>query len=264
MEDHPLVSCLMVTRGKLFPARFAIACFQHQTYENRELIIVVDDSTCELISYVTSLKDDRMRLVVVSAGASTLGELRNISVASARGEYVCQWDDDDLYAPERIQTQLAALLSTQASACVLRRWTLWWPEANRLAISGARLWEGSILALRHVMPTYPALRRGEDTEMMASLTQRERVLSLEVPDLYIYIHHGNNTFDEQHFWAIYNFSKRRWVNEAYWEKLDSLSETLPIREYLGRFPPQKNRKKTARSKRFRRYPSSCAAWGDQS
>lgn len=240
VEDRPLVSCLMVTRGKLFPARFAIACFQYQTYENRELIIVVDDSTCELIPYVTSLKDDRIRLVEVSAGAKTLGELRNISVASAGGEYVCQWDDDDLYASERIQTQLAALLSTQASACVLRRWTLWWPETKRLAISGARLWEGSILALRRVMPPYPALRRGEDTEMVASLTQRGRVLSLDAPDLYVYIHHGNNTFSQQNFFTIYNFSRQRWVNDAYWEKLNSLSDTLPIREYLEALPtPEK-------------------------
>ena len=235
-EDRPLVSCLMVTRGRVFPARCAIACFQYQTYENRELIIVVDDPACELISYVTSLNDDRIHLVEVATGERTLGELRNIAVASAHGEYVCQWDDDDLYAAERIQTQLAALLLTRASACVLRRWTLWWPETNRLAISGARLWEGSILALKRVMPPYPALRRGEDTEMMESLTHRGRVLSLEAPNLYLYIHHGSNTFNQQHFSAIYNFSRRRWVNDAYWEKLNSLSQTLPIREYLEALP----------------------------
>lgn len=252
MKDCPLVSCLMVTRGKLFPARFAIACFQYQTYENRELIIVVDDPTCELIPYVTSLKDRRIRLVEVPAGARTLGELRNISVASARGEYVCQWDDDDLYAAERVQTQLAALLSTQASACVLRRWTLWWPETNRLAVSGVRLWEGSILALRRVFPPYPALRRGEDTEMMKSLIQRERVLSLEAPSLYVYIHHGNNTFSEQHFFNIYNFSRRRWVNDAYWEKLTSLSKTLPIREYLEALPATEKSKKIGETIAFPR------------
>jgi glycosyltransferase involved in cell wall biosynthesis len=235
-EARPLVSCLMVTRGKIFPSRFAVACFQHQTYENRELIIVVDDSSCGLLSYVGRLKDDRIRVVEVSAGTRTLGELRNISVASARGEYVCQWDDDDLYAPERIQTQLAALLSARAAACVLRRWTLWWPETNRLAISGVRLWEGSILALRRVMPPYPALRRGEDTEMMKSLRQRERVLSLEAPSLYVYIYHGGNTFGEQHFFNIYNLSRRRWVNDAYWERLNGLSETLPVRPYLEALP----------------------------
>lgn len=236
MEGGPRVSCLMVTRGRSFPARFAIACFQHQTYENRELIIVVDDPVCELIPYVTGLNDDRIRLVVVSAEARTLGELRNISVASARGEYVCQWDDDDLYAPERIQTQLAALLSTQASACVLRRWTLWWPEAGRLAISGARPWEGSILALKRVMPPYPAMRRGEDKEMLNSLMLRERVTSLEAPNLYVYIRHAGNTFNEQHFFYIYNLSRQRWVNDAYREKLDSLAEIVPVQAYLEALP----------------------------
>lgn len=236
MEGGPRVSCLMVTRGKPFPARFAIACFQHQTYENRELIIVVDDPACELIPYVTGLNDDRIRLVVVSAEARTLGELRNISIASARGEYVCQWNDDDLYASERIQTQLAALLSTQTSACVLRRWTLWWPEAGRLAISGARPWEGSILALKRVMPPYPAMRRGEDKEMLNSLMLHERVTSLEAPNLYVYIRHAGNTFNEQHFFYIYNLSRQRWVNDAYREKLDSLAETVPVQAYLEALP----------------------------
>ena len=222
----------MVSKGREFPARFAIACFQDQTYENRELVIVVDDPACELIPYVIRLQDDRIRLVEVPAGAKTLGELRNIAVASARGEYICQWDDDDLYAPERIQTQLAALLSTHASACVLRRWTLWWPDAKRLAISGVRLWEGSILALKRAMPPYPAWRRGEDTEMMVSLTRRERVLSIEAPSLYVYVHHANNTFNQQHFFFIYNLSRQRWINAAYWDKLGHLAETLPIRAYL--------------------------------
>lgn len=236
MEARPLVSCLMVTRGRLFPSRFAIECFQRQTYANRELLIVIDDPGCELIPYVAGLKDERIRLVEVAAGTRILGELRNISVASARGEYVCQWDDDDLYAPERIQIQLAALLSTHSFACVLRRWTLWWPETNRLAISGIRLWEGSILALKRVLPPYPALRRGEDTEMMALLTQRERVLSLEAPNLYIYIHHGSNTFGEQHFFNIYNLSRQRWISAAYWTRLDSLADRLPVRDYLEALP----------------------------
>jgi glycosyltransferase involved in cell wall biosynthesis len=234
--DGPLVSCLMVTRGHVFPAKFAIACFQNQTYENCELIIVIDDSASALIPHVASLQDARIRLVEVSAGEKTLGELRNISVANARGEYVCQWDDDDLYAPERIQIQLAALLATQASACVLRRWILWWPAVDRLAISGTRRWEGSILALKRVMPPYPALRRGEDTEMMDSVMLSERILSLDAPDLYVYIYHGNNTFNQQHFFSIYNFSRQRWLNNAYWKKLESLARTLPIREYRDALP----------------------------
>lgn len=230
IAGHPLVSCLMVTRGRLFPSKYAVRCFQAQTYPDRELVIVVDDPACELLPHLARLGDDRIRVVEVPPGA-TLGELRNASVSAARGAYVCQWDDDDLYAPERIQTQLSALLAARASACVLRRWTLWWPAADRLAISGVRLWEGSILAAREAVPPYPALRRGEDTEMMEVLLQRGRVLSLEAPQLYVYIHHGGNTFGERHFFQIYNFSRQRWIGPAYHEKLAGLAQTVPVREY---------------------------------
>jgi len=232
IKDGPLVSCLMVTRGKLFPSRHAITCFQRQTYPNRELVVVVDDPACELIAHISSLNDNKIRLVRLSADRKMLGELRNISVAEARGEYVCQWDDDDLYDPERIQTQLGALLASGAAACLLRRWTIWWPEARKLAISGGRLWEGSIIALKSILPGYPAWRRGEDTAMVDELVQRCRVLSLDAPELYTYIHHGNNTFGRQHFVAIYNFSKRRWIGPRYHERFEQLAARLPIRDYL--------------------------------
>lgn len=233
--DLPLVSCLMVSRGRLFPARFAIACFQSQTHANRELVIMVDDPACELVAHVASLNDAKIRLVQAPATAQTLGVLRNLAVAEARGEYVCQWDDDDLYAPDRIQTQLVALRSTQVAACVLRRWTLWWPATERLAISGVRCWEGSILARRTALPPYPALRRGEDTAMLAAMMQRERILCLEAPELYLHIRHGGNAFDSRHFSTIYGFSRQRWVKDAYREKLASLSGAFPVREYLEAF-----------------------------
>lgn len=71
---------------------------------------------------------------------------------------------------------------------------------------------------------------------MESLIRHERVLSLDAPDLYVYIHHGGNTFGQQHYFNIYNFSRQRWMNDAYGEKLNSLSRTLPIRAYLDALP----------------------------
>ena len=46
--DLPLISCLMVSRGTLFPAQHAIQCFRLQTYPNRELVIVCDAPDSEL------------------------------------------------------------------------------------------------------------------------------------------------------------------------------------------------------------------------
>ena len=49
----------------------------------------------------------------------TLGELRNFSVQLARYPLVCQWDDDDLYHPRRLETQFAYLKIHCADFCFL-------------------------------------------------------------------------------------------------------------------------------------------------
>lgn len=231
-DPGPLVSCLMVSRGRLFPARWAIECFQRQTYANRELLVVLDDPDCPLIAYLDGLGDPRIRWLL-SAGQRPLGALRNLAVEQARGEYVCQWDDDDLYSPDRIAVQMAVLKSTGFVACVLRRWTLWWPEAAKLALSGVRCWEGSILALKQALPPYPALRRGEDTLMLEKLIAHHGLLSLDAPELYLYIHHGNNTFGLAHYKEIYSFSTYRWVSQHYWQQLERLNDSMPVRQYLA-------------------------------
>jgi len=70
-----------------------------------------------------------------------LRALRNRAVAEAGGEYVYQWDDDDLSHSERIAVQMAALKAAGTRACILRREILWWPLLERAAVSRQRFWE---------------------------------------------------------------------------------------------------------------------------
>jgi beta-N-acetylhexosaminidase len=237
-EVAPLVSCLMVSRGDVFPAHHAIACFLRQTHANRELVIVINGPGSTLVAAVAELGDARIRVIELAPAPRTLGELRNIAVANARGEYVCSWDDDDLHAPERIAVQLNALLTHAAAGCVLSRLTLWWPAAERLATSGKRAWEGSILALKRALPEYPPLSRGEDTEMLDEFIRHAHVVSLEAPELYVYVRHGSNTVGATHFARIYNYSLRRWVNAEYRQRLEALAESLPVREYAAELPAE--------------------------
>ena len=60
----PLISCLMVTRGELFPARFAIQCFQAQDYAPREPVIVTDALSAELRAHIAGLADPDIRLAI--------------------------------------------------------------------------------------------------------------------------------------------------------------------------------------------------------
>jgi len=200
---RPLVSCLMVTRGQLFPSRFAVDCFRRQSWPERELVLVCDAPGTPIEAYCRTLGDARIRIVVPDGPGGKLGALRNLSLRAARGDWICQWDDDDLYHPQRLELGMLMLQSMQADALFLSRWMLWSPAARRIGVSGKREWEGSMLARRACVPPYPALARGEDTAVMHAMLKRGRVVLLDAPWLYTYVQTGANTWTGSHFDAIW-------------------------------------------------------------
>ena len=200
----------MVTKNRLKLVERAVRCFQAQSHVNRELIVINDaeDGTQE---YIRQLGDARIVYVRPERLDLTLGELRNLSLASASGTFVMQWDDDDWYHPDRIKLQLAALVETGSDMCVLDRWTLVWPGRNLFYWSKKRPWEGSMLAFKAKLPAYPPRRRGEDADLFRRcVDNRVKICSLDRPDLYIYVVHGRNTCDYEHFAsAIFNEYTRK-------------------------------------------------------
>jgi mannosyltransferase OCH1-like enzyme len=225
----PTVSCLMVTKDRSSTARRAIACFRTQTYPNLELVVVEDGTDDALERHIHELDDPRIRHHRLPPEGRTLGELRNEAVDRATGPYVSQWDDDDLYDPERIETQMAAILSLGAEACFLARERLWWPARRKLAISCARLWEGSMVCAKDRLPRYPALRRGEDTPVAEEVARTCRVVSVDAPELYTYVCHGGNTFNEAHFAEHFDVATEIWSEPgAYAERLLAMATRLPI------------------------------------
>ncbi|MGQ9365932.1 glycosyltransferase [Azospirillum sp. A39] len=233
----PLISCLMVTRDRFAQACLAIECFRRQTYVNRQLVIIDDSRDDRLAAHVAALDDSRILIERSAAPAATLGEARNRAVDRAAGTFVCQWDDDDLYDPLRLELQMAALLGAKARACVLRRWMIWWPGADRLGISGRRVWEGSLLCEKAVLPRYPALRRGEDSPVVEGLMNAVRMVHLDEPWLYLYVVHGRNTFDGEHFDAQWRHAERRWEGERYRAVRAQLAKRLDLDAYPGATEP---------------------------
>src|SRR5262249_10245046 len=121
-KDSPKISCLTITLNRLVFLKEAIACFYDQTYSNRELIIVTNGTERykqAIRRYIDTLEDSNIRCIALPEDPYTLGRLRNISVAEADGEIICQWDDDDLYHPERLQIQYDYMLNTRSQACFM-------------------------------------------------------------------------------------------------------------------------------------------------
>ena len=52
-------------------------------------------------------------------GRHSIGALRQAAVRAAKGEVVVHWDDDDLYAPERIERQALPILRGEANLTTL-------------------------------------------------------------------------------------------------------------------------------------------------
>jgi glycosyltransferase involved in cell wall biosynthesis len=191
---------MVTTRSRLPFSRVAAACFEAQSYPNRELVIVSTD----LGSMAPGLNVPGARFFPASPDL-LLGDLRNLSVQKARGQYVAIWDDDDWYHRDRLSLQLAAIGDRNGST--LLRMTFAWPSRESYFVTGEHRCEPTLLARRPYLLCYPypSLPRGEDTEVISRL----ELARLDRPDLYVYNVHGGNTWPPEHFQPFLRRASRR-------------------------------------------------------
>lgn len=106
----PAVSVILTTRDRPRFLKIALRCFQHQTYPNRELI-VVDDGTDHPVNEA-EIKALGGRLLRVPTG-TTIGAKLNAGAETARGQLCQKMDDDDWYAPQFLEALIEHRLASQ-------------------------------------------------------------------------------------------------------------------------------------------------------
>lgn len=233
MNSQPsLISCVCVTRKKPELLKRSIECFLAQTYSEKELIILYEDDDEATESCVGKgfPPESGIRLFRVPAYPKmALGELRNVAIKIARGEYVCQWDDDDWYHVNRLEEQYNKLFSEGRHGCILTQWLVFDSVTTTAYISNVRMWEGSILCRKSVLQqkAYEDKPLGEDTATIEYLASRNSLFLLhEMPGLYIYVYHGNNSWNYEHWSKIFQCSTAM-----------SVADSLTVAEILqGRYP----------------------------
>jgi glycosyltransferase involved in cell wall biosynthesis len=209
----PLVSCLMVTQPvpqRLPYFRQTVADYLRQTWAPRELVVVLDrgdSATREALPRAPRRAGARRHPGRGARGKLTLGALRNRSFAHARGELVCQWDDDELYHPERVATQSRCCASSAAMRYASRKCctTSRRPNAllHQLPQDGAAGDAGSMLMRRGLPVAYPEdgpkAERGEDTALVVQLHALGAFRAVAGhAHLYVYQSHGANTWNDEH------------------------------------------------------------------
>ena len=225
-DESPLVSALMVTRGEISFVKRAIKLFENQSWSNKELIIISVNKNEEIIS---AIEESKCKIVFhLLPDGLTLGELRNISISHANGDFLIMWDDDDLYHKDRILTMMNVLRESNADLAFLTQWLIYWNSKKQLALSPARIWEGSVIMKRSASIVYPSLKKGEDTPVVTHQIKKHKIALVKAPELYTYCITGLNTHDENHFEDMFNHCKIYSSLEA-----DNIKSKLDYFRYLN-------------------------------
>lgn len=104
----PKVSIIMPTFNRAAYIMESVESVLQQSYQNWELIIVDDGSEDDTAGLIAKVKDNRVQFY--EAGKVGLGiKLKNIGIERSTGELIAFLDSDDMWAPEKLTRQIAAL-----------------------------------------------------------------------------------------------------------------------------------------------------------
>lgn len=211
MTKYPLVSCLCVTGNRPKQLERVIRCFISQTYPAKELVVVTEDNNYDTITLVMSFSDKQINLITVDADKKlTLGQLRNLSIENASGDYFFQWDDDDWYHNDRIKIQLSNMIDLAKPASVMVTWLMFDTTSGTAYLSSPAFWPGSIMCKKEIVKNleYPPVKKGEDTAFALQLLAQNHMAPILRPILYVYVFHGANTWDSTHFSKLFDQAQK--------------------------------------------------------
>ncbi|MCP4132624.1 MAG: glycosyltransferase family 2 protein [bacterium] len=241
MNKLPKVSCLTVTLDRLEFLKRAIRCFCDQSYPNKELVIVTEGAVAykkKIHDHVTDLNRMDIRLEFLDGSDYNLGKVRNISVACANGDLICQWDDDDLFHPLRLEIQINDMIQKKCQVSFLTdqlqyfqdTHEMFWLNWNSAQCDMLRLIPGTLIMYKDSRFSYPETGenavKGEDSGLL------EQIYNHNIPIarlggfgyLYVYTFHNENTFDYDHHRAL--AAERSVPFEFFENNLTALREAL--------------------------------------
>jgi glycosyltransferase involved in cell wall biosynthesis len=204
-----------VSNHRIEYLRQCIDGFLAQTYPNTELVLVSFDESGDYAKLLKQYDAKNIRLIKVDQDQIlTLGELRNLSIKMASGEYFCNWDDDDWSHIDRLKIQYQMAEENFKDGSVLA-YCLMFDKINHAAYLSHPMFHPATLVCKRQIVTedicYPSLNINEDDVFIKKLYRENVLYPVVNPILYIYVYHGNNTWNQKHFKQIfsrsYQFSK---------------------------------------------------------
>jgi glycosyltransferase involved in cell wall biosynthesis len=205
--DVPLVSAIIATRDRPRLLSIALACYGHQTYPRRELI-VVDDGT-DAPADEAAVTGVGGKLLRVEPG-TPLGKKLNVGAAAARGLFCQKMDDDDWYAPAFMETMVASVMESWTIVCRptlavlmgflffdVARW-----EVRRSTPENAP--GATLFFMRDQWEEHPfrGVPRDEDVWFyMDQIRHGGTCVTVDAPETFLAVRHSGGSSDRGHTWT---------------------------------------------------------------
>jgi len=245
MLKFPKISCLTVTNGRYDLLKKSIYCYTQQTYKNRELIVVSQgnaETNAKIRNHIDSLSRDDIVFVEAPKRLS-LGAMRNLSVEIATGPVLCQWDDDDLYHPQRVMAQYHALLGGNVVASLYTQHLKWFVDKGemywcdwsverpqwRTMLCGSIMFHKELFYQfdNHLYPEAGKQSgREEDMNVLIKFSRIGKLAPVNYGHHYIYVFHGGNVYDLAHHRLV--LEKRVIGEHELRDKQDMLTKTFDL------------------------------------
>lgn len=211
----PKVTCVTVTTGRAALLRAAVRCYARQTYPNKNMVVVSQGSDADNAAIAADLRDRPDILFVTAPPDLSLGAMRNTSVELSTGDIICQWDDDDLYHPDRVMTQYRALRSdgnrVASAYCDFLKYyqttgDLYWCDWSGERLLPGRFLSGSVMFHKEMFGLFPCFypqtgpqsRVEEDLNVVNKLLAKGDIAPVWAGWQYAYVYHGHNTYGLAH------------------------------------------------------------------
>lgn len=142
ISEMPTISVIIPAYNAERTILETIASVQKQTFSDFELIVINDGSNDRTLELLNTIQDTRLKVFSYSNGG--LPTARNRGISHATGEFITFLDADDLWTPDKLELQLAAL-QQHPGAGVAYSWTHYMNEKGESFHAGKPVfYEGNV------------------------------------------------------------------------------------------------------------------------
>jgi glycosyltransferase involved in cell wall biosynthesis len=131
--DTPLFSVIIPTYNSAHLLSRALKSVIGQTYRKVEIIVADDGSTDNTLDVMQGYGEQVKYKSISHTGLPAV--VRNAALQMAQGEYLAFLDADDVWLPEKLERQLAAMLQNNCNASSTNAWRIRQEEKNGLYLN---------------------------------------------------------------------------------------------------------------------------------